>query len=329
VTLPKIAEGSFWLPRESSTLAPEVDRAWDIVMALCVVMFVGVVVSVVYFTWKYRRNGGAGGVQVAHNPKLELLWTIIPTILVIGLFFVGLTGFVNASVAPANAYEVQVTAEKWLWTFTYPNGTVSPSKLVVPKGRPVKLVMSAKDVLHSFYIPEFRIKRDVIPGTYTTIWFEAPEERETVLECAEYCGKGHSEMLATVSVVSDEKFDEFLNGGDDAKTPPAELGKKLFSQWGCATCHSLDGTKGQGPSLKDVYGSDVTLSTGSSVKADDAYIRESIVQSQAKLVQGFPPIMPVFQGVLKDKQVDALVAFVKSQSAAGAAAGGAQPAKKP
>jgi len=315
MNVPKIDMSSFWMPHQGSTVAPAVDTAWDIVMAVSVVFFVLIVGATGYFVWKYRRRGPDDKTSpISHNTRLEIAWTAIPMLILLVLFFVGLSGYVNASVAPGDAYEINVTAEKWLWTFSYPNGTVSPSKLVVPRGRPVRLVMSSKDVLHSFFVPEFRIKHDVIPGTYTTLWFEALEAKDTALLCTEYCGTGHSDMLATVSVVEEAQFQEFLeSGGDDKNTPPAELGKQLYTTWGCATCHSINGTRQQGPTFKGLFGRTESLADGSSVKADEAYIKESILLSNAKVVAGFQPVMPVFQGVLKERQVDALVAFIKSQ----------------
>lgn len=315
MNVPKIDQGSFWLPHQGSTLAPAVDAAWDVVMYVSVAFFLLIVVAMCIFVYRYRRRGPNDKTSnISHNAKLEIAWTAIPMLILLVLFFIGLSGYVNASVAPGDAYEINVTAEKWLWTFSYPNGTVSPSKLVVPRGRPVRLVMSSKDVLHSFFIPEFRIKHDVIPGTYTTLWFEALEAKDTVLLCTEYCGTGHSDMMATVSVVEEAQFQEFLEtGGDDKNTPPAELGKSLYTTWGCATCHSVNGTRQQGPSFKGLFGKTETLADGSSVHVDEAYLKESILVSNAKVVSGYQPIMPVFQGVLKERQVDALVAFIKSQ----------------
>ncbi len=315
MNVPKIDQGSFWMPRQSSTLAPAVDAAWDVVMYVSVAFFLLIVGAMAWFVYKYRRRGPDDKTSnIAHNARLEIAWTAIPMLILLVLFFIGLSGYVNASVAPGDSYEINVTGEKWLWTFSYPNGTVSPSKLVVPRGRPVRLVMSSKDVLHSFYIPEFRIKHDVIPGTYTTLWFEATEVKDSTLLCAEYCGTGHSDMMATVSVVEEAQFQEFLeSGGDDKNMPPAELGKSLYTTWGCATCHSLTGARQQGPSFKGLFGKTETLADGSSVHVDEAYLKESILVSNAKVVSGYQPIMPVFQGVLKERQVDALVAFIKSQ----------------
>ena len=287
-------------------------------MVMCIFFFVGIIGAMTYFVYAYKRKSDTEKTSpIDHSTKIELIWTIFPTILVFGLFFVGVTGFINVSVAPAEAYEITVTAEKWNWTFTYPNGTISPNLLVVPKGRPVKLIMSSRDVIHSFYVPEFRIKRDVIPGSYTTIWFEATEAKDVLLECAEYCGKGHSEMLGTVSVMEEPKFKEWIdNGGEDPShpVPPAEKGEKLFSAWNCKTCHSIDGARGTGPTLKGVFGSQVEISApqDSMVTADENYIRESILVSNAKVVKGFTPVMPLFKGTLKDKDVDALLAYIKT-----------------
>src|SRR5262249_38606983 len=195
--------------------------------------------------------------------------------------------------------------------------------LYVPVGRPVRLVMSSQDVIHSFYVPEFRVKRDVIPGLYTVIWFEAKEPTETALECAEYCGgsgdgsqgTGHSGLWARVVVPAPggASAARVNRGRGPSTTPPAELGKKLFEERGCKGCHSTDGAKSTGPTFKALFGSDVPLSTGQSVKADENYMRESILQSQAKIVAGYPGVMPIFQGQLTDKQVDALIAFIKEQ----------------
>lgn len=315
MTQPTIEIDSFWLPRQSSTVAQELDWAFHYVYGWSVLMFIGVVGAMLYFAYKYRRRTENDITSdVDHSTKLEVFWTLTPLIVVLSMFFIGIKGYFNVMVAPGNAYEINVTAQKWSWAFTYPNGKVSPNKLVVPKGRPVRLIMSSKDVVHSLWIPEFRIKQDVVPGTYTSLWFESPETLQTALLCTEYCGKDHSNMIATVEVLEEAKFQEFLEEGDDKDTPPAELGKKLFATWGCAGCHSMEGVRGTGPALNAIMGKSHEMADGSSVTVDEVYLRESIVQSNAKVVKGFPPVMPVFQGVLNDRQVDALVAYIKSQS---------------
>lgn len=326
MTAPKIEIDSFWLPKASSTVAPQVDMAWYTVLGVTTVFFLILMIPTFYFGMKYKRKKqGEVTSAIDHSTTIEVVWTTIPLVVLILLFFAGLVGWVNSQVAPANALEVQVTAQKWNWSFKYPNGTTSPGKLVVPKGQPVRLVMSSTDVIHSFYVPEFRIKQDVIPGVYTSIWFEPTEAREYVVFCTEYCGGpegdvaadkpgGHSDMLATVVVMEEQAFKDWLEtGGEDKSIPPAERGKQLYTQWGCQTCHSTDGSKLAGPTFKGLFGKDEELTDGSKVKVDENYIRESILNPNAKVVKGFAPVMPVFQGQLKDPQIDALIAFIKEQ----------------
>ncbi|MGZ3416470.1 MAG: cytochrome c oxidase subunit II [Polyangiales bacterium] len=323
---PKIDIDSFWLPKQSSTFAPQVDNAWNTVMIVCTVFFFLLMIPTFYFVWKYKRKKeGEVTSAIDHNTQIEIVWTLIPGVILIVLFFVGLAPWVNASVAPANALEVQVTAQKWNWSFRYANGTTSPGKLVVPKGKPVRLILSATDVLHSFYVAEFRVKADAIPGQYTSLWFEATNNGDYTVQCAEYCGGpagdvaadqpgGHSDMRAEVTVMDEGKFKEWLEtGGEDKSLPPAERGKQMYAKWGCQTCHSLDGTKLTGPSFKGLFGREEELADGSKVKVDENYIRESVLNPTAKVVKGFAPVMPVFQGQIKDQQIDNIIAFIKEQ----------------
>jgi len=323
---PTVAIDSFWMPKASSTLAPQVDFAWNFVLYTSTIFFFLLMIPTFYFVSKYRRKKeGEVTSAIDHSTKVEIIWSAIPLVVLIALFFVGLAPFVNASVAPANALEVQVTAQKWNWSFRYPNGTTSPGKLVVPKGKPVRLVMSATDVLHSFFVAEFRVKQDAIPGVYTTAWFEPTSTGEFVVQCAEYCGGpmgdvpsdkpgGHSDMLATVQVVEEQAFKDFMeSGGEDKNVPIAERGKKQFAQWGCSACHSIDGAKLAGPTFKGLFGREEEMADGSKIKVDENYIKESILNPTAKVVKGFPPIMPTFQGQLKDPQIEAIIAFIKEQ----------------
>jgi cytochrome c oxidase subunit II len=305
--------GTFWLPRQSSTLAEHIDAGWDAAYWTAVVLFVLVVSTMALFAFKYRRRSEKDKTSsISHNTTIEIVWTVIPLIIVVSLFFVGMRGYVHAAVAPAEAYEINVTAEMYLWTFTYPDGTTTINELGVPRGRPVRLIMSSKDVVHSLYIPEFRVKQDVVPGSYTSTWFEATEARETALLCTEYCGVGHSDMMATVKVMEQSDFDKWLEGGSSSDLPPEELGKALFVKRSCSNCHSLDGTRIQGPSLKGLFGREEQLSDGSKVVADENYFRDSLFNPAGKVVQGYPATMPVFKGILKDKEVDALIAYLKT-----------------
>jgi cytochrome c oxidase subunit 2 len=322
-TTPHINVESLWLPKANSTLAPSVDWAWNVVMVISIAFFLLLMGMMFYFVLRYRRRSELDVTSdVDHNFKLEVVWTVVPFILVAGLFFVGFKGFLHAAVPPAETYDIQLTAQKWTWSFEYPNGVVSPD-LVVPQGRPIRLIMSSRDVIHSFYVPEFRVKRDVIPGLYTSVWFEAREVGETALECAEYCGgagdgsrtTGHSGMWSHVRVLSGADFDTWLAKTEEEanKLTPAQLGAKLYEEKGCKGCHSLDGSKITGPTFKGLYMRQEQMSTGDMVTAEENYLKESILQSQAKIVMGYPGVMPVFEGQLTDKQVNALIAFIKEQ----------------
>ncbi len=316
MTLDPIELGSFWFPRQSSTIAGEIDFAWYVVYYMDVLMFFGLMIPMFYFMYRFRRRTDNDKVSsITHSTTLEISWTIIPSILVIALFFVGLKGYLMASVAPANAMEIRTTAEMYMWTFTYPNGNTTVNQLVVPKDKPVKLLMSSKDVLHSFFVPEFRVKQDVIPGTYTTLWFEPNAVRETKLFCTEYCGVGHSEMMADVRVMEQKDYDNWLETGllpGEKPLPPAELGKKLYTSRSCNTCHSLDGSRVQGPTFKGVFGRTEKFADGSSLKVDENYIRESLLEPQKKIVETYPAVMPTYKGLLKESEIDAIIAFLKT-----------------
>jgi len=307
--------GSFWLPKATSTNAPDVDWAFDVVLWIDVAFFIGIVGAMALFMYRYRRRKeGEKTSTVAHNTTLEIVWTVFPTLLLGVLFVAGLRGFANAQVVPAEALEIKVTGAKWFWTFTYPNGYVATNKMVVPQGHPVKLLMSSQDVVHSFFVPEFRVKQDVVPGQYTTMWFNATESKAVQVECAEYCGTSHSDMLATIDVKPEAEFKDWLEkAGDEGKgLSPAEYGQKLYTSKNCFTCHSTDGSRIQGPTFKGVFGRQEQLESGATVAVDENYIRESLLEPNAKIVKGYPAVMPTYKGTLKDKEIDALIAYLKS-----------------
>jgi cytochrome c oxidase subunit 2 len=311
----QIELGSFWLPRQSSSFASQYDAHWGLVSWVAAVLFILVVTLTLGFIVVYRRRGNADKVsRVDHHFGLEVFWTVLPTVMLLYLFWVGFRGYVNAAVAPGEAFEISGTGEKWRWTFSYPNGTTTLNELRIPKGKPVKITLNSKDVIHSFFIPEFRVKQDAVPGTYTTVWFEATRAGETMLECTEYCGTGHSDMLAKVFMMEEKDWNDWLEkGSNEGKDlPPADWGKKLYTKSSCETCHSNDGSPRTGPSFKGVFGRSETLSDGSTVQVDENYIRESLMNPQAKVVKGYQPVMPTFKGLLNDKQVDALIAYLKS-----------------
>jgi cytochrome c oxidase subunit 2 len=210
--------------------------------------------------------------------------------------------------------EIIVTGKKWLWEFEYPDGTRSLNDLHVPVNKPVKLIMHAEDVIHSFYVPAFRLKRDVLPGRYTELWFTATEPGVHQVYCTEYCGKGHSDMLARIYVDTPEEYEVFLREGDEQvrKMPLKDLGKLVYENKGCATCHSIDGSRGQGPSFKGIWGKTERGANGKEYLVDENYIRESILMPNAVVVQGYEPIMPTFQGLLREREILGVIEYIKS-----------------
>ena len=257
-----------------------------------------------------------------HNTTLEVMWSVGPLILCVGIFFWGLNGWMKYAVAPGEAMEISVTAKQWLWQFEYPDGSRTINDIHVPVNKPVKFTMTSEDVLHDFFVPDMRVKHDIIPGRYTQIWFTPTVLGPHNFTCAEYCGKDHSGMKGNLTVDNDADFAKFLEtggtewedyfSGKDPKKTPADWGKITYERVGCNSCHTVDGTKSKGPSWKGIYGSMVELNNGTSVLADEAYIRESMMNPQAKVVKGFDPIMPTFQGLLKPNQANGLVAYIES-----------------
>ncbi len=307
---------SIIVPIEGTAYAGQVDQLYVFLIWLTIFFFVLVGGLLTYFVFKYRRRGPDDRTpHLTHHNGLEIAWTLIPLAIVIFIFFWGFRSYMEAQVSPADALEIQVTAKKWVWTFEYPNGTRTLNELHVPLGKPVKLIMTSEDVIHSFFVPTFRIKQDVVPNTYTQLWFEPTQAGLHRLLCAEYCGKGHSDMGGKIFVDDEKKYKDWLEtGGDVGKGMPLpQFGALLYQSRGCQTCHSLDGVRGEGPSFKGIFGHPVKLSDGRSVVVDENYIRESILQPQAKVVAGFEPVMPTFQGMLREREINALVEFIKEQ----------------
>ncbi len=311
---PEPDDGSFWMPPQVSTIAQSVDWLFNFILAISVFFFILIVVVMVIFVLKYRRREGqTAEPSPSHNTALEVTWTAIPVVLVVVIFFFGFKGFLDMATPPANAYEVLVEGQKWNWTFTYPNG-YSDSNLHVPVDRPVQLVMSSADVIHSLYVPAFRIKMDVLPGRYTKAWFEATEPGEYDLFCAEYCGTSHSDMLAHVIVHPVGEFETWLEKASNflETMTPVDAGRKLFQMRGCTQCHSMDGSPKTGPTLLGVFGRTEALVGGASVVVDENYIRESILEPNAKVVAGYEPVMPTYQGRLKDAEIMAIIEYLKA-----------------
>lgn len=308
--------GSFWLPSQRSTFAPEVDGLFQGILWVSVFFFVLIVVMAAVFILKYRHTPGqAPRVEKSahHSTALELVWSLVPLAIVLVIFVVGFRGFMNLRVPPDGAYEVIVTGQKWNWTFRYPNGYEDP-ELHVPVNTPVKLTMSSRDVIHSMFIPDFRVKFDVVPGRYTTTWFQATETGSSPIYCAEYCGTSHSGMRSTAIVHERAEFDKWLAEAANwmAGLTPLEAGEQLYTKKGCNQCHSTDGTPRVGPSFQGSFGTVRNFKGGSSAAMDESYIRESILNPTAKVVDGFEPVMPTFQGRFNEDELEAIIAYIKS-----------------
>lgn len=303
------------LPAQGSTHAPAVDNLYMFIFWLSVFFFVLIAGLVGWFAVRYRRRSERDRTSnVHHNFALEVTWSVIPLFLLLIVFFWGFKDYMTATVSPGNAMEINVTGEKWIWTFEYPDGMRSIGELYVPVSRDVKLIMISKDVLHSFFVPGFRIKMDVLPNRYTEQWFRSDVPGEYQVQCTEYCGKGHSQMNAKIVVMTPEEYQDYLENGPKnlRDMPLKELGKLLYETRGCVTCHSIDGSRGQGPSWKGIYGQEHKMSDGRSMKVDENYIRQSILQPQAMIVAGFEGIMPTYQGLLRDREILALIEYIKT-----------------
>lgn len=307
--------GDFWLPEAASSIAPEVDGLFLFVTGVSLLLLAGVTGAILYFVYRHRRqHPDERPAPVEESRILEVSWIVVPTILVLLVFNWGFKSYVKMNTTPSGTYEIQVRAQQWNFLFEYPNGVTSDT-LYVPKGEEVKMRMSSSDVLHGFFIPAFRVKYDILPNRYTSVWFESTKKGDYDLFCTEYCGTGHSDMSKTVRVVSQSKFQQWL---EKKKTPTdiplPKLGERLYSQQGCQGCHSLDGSRMTGPSFQGLYGQTDHEIEGGTVTVDENYLRESILQPEAKIVKGYPNVMPGQYSSLSEKEISGLVAFIKEQS---------------
>ncbi|BBM89941.1 cytochrome c oxidase subunit 2 [Spirochaetota bacterium] len=306
--------GTYYFPEALTQHAKDIDFLHGLVAWVSAALFIGVVGAAVYFSIKYRKTkkNPVASTRLEGNLKLEITWTIIPFVLVMILFVWGARDFLKANIVPTDALEINVVGQKWNWVFFYPEGFQTPSQLVVPAGRDVKLVMNSTDVLHSFFIPNLRLKRDVLPNRYTTIVFKTDREGAYQVFCTEYCGDQHSTMLAKLTVVSPIEYAAFVaENAALVDIPPVELGMRSYQSYGCNACHSLDGQNIVGPTWLGLYGKERVFTDGTKVLADENYLRESIIMPQAKIVAGYNNVMPSF-GYLSDKEIAGLIAYIKT-----------------
>ncbi|MDX2131684.1 MAG: cytochrome c oxidase subunit II [Planctomycetota bacterium] len=344
-----------WLDGPSATMAGrETDEMFIWLWWFCVVWFVGLMALMAYWVVKYRRRPGKiAPMSPSHNTRLEIAWTVIPSLFLVYMFFKGFKGYIGQLLAPGDAIVMNVTGAKWYWQLTYPNGAESPATarpgakdipvFYFPAKTNIQLKMQSKDVLHAFWVPDFRVKQDVIPNRFTTLWFNAegpgpgaavhptPSEgsaeakrtdvialagvpyTEHILFCAEYCGTEHSEMAALIRIVPDDAYRRWVEA-IGTPSDPVELGRK---QWRlkCASCHTIDGSPNTGPTWLNAYGATHEMTNGEQVTVDDAYILESIMEPSKRVVKGFENgNMPSFRGLLTPTQVDGIIQFMKSIS---------------
>jgi cytochrome c oxidase subunit II len=314
-----------FFPQQASAVAGQVDGLYFFLLAVTAFFSILIATLVVVFAIKYRRrHENEVGVPIHGSLALELLWTIIPFFVVMVMFGWGAKVFFNIYRPPAGAMEVYVVGKQWMWKIQHMDGHREINELHVPVGRPVKLIMGSEDVIHSFYIPAFRVKADVIPGRYNHLWFTATRAGQYHLFCAEYCGTKHSGMIGWITAMDPADYQAWLAGGSGSDSPVA-AGGKLFQDLACSACHRED-TQARGPMLTDLLGKPVELQGGATIVADESYIRESIVNPQAKVVAGFQPIMPTFQGLVSEEQLLQLIAYVRSLTRQGTAPAPGTPA---
>jgi cytochrome c oxidase subunit 2 len=331
-----------------TALANRVDSDFMFILWVSVASFVILMFLMTYWVIKYRRRPGVAPMRSpSHNTVLEITWTVVPTIFLAIMFFRGFWVYIGQVVIPGDNIELTVKAQKWNWAATYPGGVESLETArigavdvpiwYVPSETPIKIRQSSTDVMHAFYVPDFRVKFDVFPNRYTQIWFKTePPTGKTVFKdgllageayedhwvfCAEYCGENHSEMAAIIRTVSPNAYAKWYQRQveGDPNMPLPQMGQKLYAVK-CASCHSVDGSANTGPSWKGIFGQTHEMSDGAKVTVDENYIRESILVPSAKIVKGFPNQMPSFQGQVNDKQLEALIAYIKSLAAEAAPA---------
>jgi len=311
-------------PASASTHAFPVDLLYVFLVVVCTAMTVLIFAAVAVFATKYRRRHGREATPMHGSLLLEIGWSVAPLGIFMVFFVWGAVLYFQLRTPPADSAEVYVVAKQWMWKLQHMEGQREINELHVPVNRDVKLIMTSQDVIHSFFIPEFRIKMDVLPGRYTTMWFRATRPGTYHLFCSQYCGTMHSGMTGQVVVMEPAAYQAWMSGGA-ATGSLADNGKALFQQLGCSTCHRFD-VQGRGPNLMGVFGKPVQLEDGRTVIADENYVRESVLVPTAKVVSGFKPIMPVFQGQVSEEQLNALVAYVKSLAQAPSGTGNTAPA---
>jgi cytochrome c oxidase subunit II len=314
---------------QASSIAPMVDHLLYFLLAVAAFFSVGIFLCIFYFAIRYRRRSESElPTPIEGVMALEILWSVVPFGLTMIMFVWGASVFFTMSRPPDDAQQIYVVAKQWMWKLQHTEGQREINELHIPVGQAVKLTMTSEDVIHSFFVPAFRTKADVLPGRYTTTWFTPTKPGKYHLFCAEFCGTNHSAMIGWVYAMEPQDYQAWLSGGVSGSL--ASSGEKLFQDLACANCHHLT-DQGRCPNLRNVFGSQVQLSDGTTIKADEAYIRESILNPSAKIVSGYQNIMPTFEGLVTEEGVLQLVEYIKSLSpkpGAQPAAAAAKPSKR-
>jgi cytochrome c oxidase subunit II len=303
-------------PEQASNFAPRVDTLFFAVLGVIIFFATLILLFILYFIVRYRKGSKAPrGGQLSHRQQvlLEIGWSVVPLVISLGIFGWSAALYQDIFTPPENASDVYVVGKQWMWKLQHSSGKREINELHVPIGRPVRLVMTSQDVIHSFFVPAFRTKMDVLPNRYTESWFTPTRAGRYHLFCAEFCGTQHSGMKGWVYVMEPTDFERWLAGAS-AEGTMAERGKDHFTRLGCATCHG-DGPSSRGPSLAGLIGSSVRLQGGRAIRADESYVRESILDPRAKLVAGYEPLMPTFKNQVSEDQIIELISYIKSLAA--------------
>ncbi|MEO8276521.1 MAG: cytochrome c oxidase subunit II [Thermoanaerobaculia bacterium] len=316
-----------FMPEQASAAASEVDHLTLYLVAMSTFFTVLIAGMVIVFAIKYRRRGeNSVGSNFENSALLEITWTVIPLLIALFTFGWGLKVFFRLYRPPANAVEYQVTGKQWMWKIQHPTGQREINELHVPLGQPTRLVMTSEDVIHSFYVPAFRVKADVLPGRFSSIWFTPSKAGKYHIFCAEFCGAEHSGMIGWVTVQTPEEYQAWLATVPGPKAPAAS-GDQLFAQYACSTCHKAE-SGGRGPSLQGRFGTAAALADGTLTTFDETYIRESILMPSARVAKGYEPIMPAYQGQISEEALQQLILYIKNLPGGNSATAGASPASQ-
>jgi cytochrome c oxidase subunit 2 len=298
-------------------LAEEVDGVFLFIFLVGLFFFIITQGALIYFAIRYRRGKGeeeAATPYITGNRTLEIVWVVVPSLLLLAIFIYGYLVFRDIRTPPPGAAEINVTAKQWLFVFKYPDGRQTVNEVRSPVGKPVRFLMTSADVIHGFYLPEFRVKQDILPGRYTDLWVQPVKTGRYNIYCTQYCGTGHSTMRAVMIVMNEQEYREWAAGKEETggNEPLWEKGREQAEKSGCMACHSTDGSAKIGPTWKGLFGSTVTFTDGASVKADEQYLKDYILTPNIKIIKGYQPVMPSYKGMLKDDEITEIIAYIKT-----------------